>query len=121
MAGLTKTNGFGNYVTGSVRTHGMDIAFYKLTVRSTGDGNNTPVDLRAADGDAAGEANQIVELIVSGTGAVASFTATGTAGSMALVFDHNNHSAASIAVAVEALAGVGTDTIVEVADQLTFK
>lgn len=121
MAGLTKTNGFGNYVTGSVRTHGMDIAFYKLTVRSTSNADNTAVDLRAADGDAAGEANQIVELIVSGTGAVASFVATGTAGSMALVFDHNNHSAASIAVAVEALAGVGTDTIVEVADQLTFK
>ena len=117
MAGLTRTNGFADYLTGSVRTHGADIAFFKVTVRSTSNADNTAINLQTEDDGA----DELVELVIRETGAVASFVASGSAGAMALVFDSHNHSAASLAVAIENIDGIGTDTIVEVADQLTFK
>jgi hypothetical protein len=121
MAGITKVNGFLNkYVTGTVFQNAQ-LGFYQATVRSTSNGGNTAVDLQALDGDAAGEANQLVELIVSGTNAIAYFTPTGAAGKISLVVDNAQHDADSLAAVIESLSGVGTDTIVEAADQLTFK
>ena len=40
---------------------------------------------------------------------------------MALIVDNSQHTADSLARIIESLDGVGTDTIVEAADQLTFK
>ena len=40
---------------------------------------------------------------------------------MALVVDKSQHTADSLAAIIENLDGIGTDTIVEAADQLTFK
>lgn len=120
MPEVTKVNGFlGNYTTGTVYTT-VNLGFYTATVRSTSDTSNTAVDLQAQDGDAAGEADQIVELIVKGTNAIAHFTPSGAAGTIALVVDGSQWDASSLAAAIEAIDGVGTDTAVVVADQLTF-
>ena len=117
MAGITRVNGFGEYTTGTVRQT-ANLGFYKVTVRSTSNGNNTAVDLQPLD---VGASPELVELIVSGTNAVAHFTPTAGAGVIALVVDNQGHTADSIAAIIEDLSGVGTDTIVEAADQLTFK
>lgn len=117
MAGITRVNGFGEYTTGTVRQT-ANLGFYKVTVRSTSDGSNTAVDLQPLDDGASPE---LVELIVQGTNAVAHFTPSAGAGAISLVVDNQGHTAASIAAIIEGLSGVGTDTIVEAADQLTFK
>ena len=117
MAGQTKVNGFGEFLTGSVRTHGESLGFFKVTARSTSNGSNTAVDLRAQD-DATDE---LVEGILKATNAVAHFARTANAGVLAIVTANHNHTAAELAAVIEDLDGVGTDTIVEVADQLTFK
>ena len=118
MAGITRVNGFGQYTTGTVRQT-ANLGFYKATVRSTSDGvSNTAVDLQPLDDGASPE---LVELIVQGTNAIAHFTPTAGNGEIALVVDNQGHTADSIAAIIEGLSGVGTDTIVEAADQLTFK
>jgi hypothetical protein len=121
MATVTKVNGFLNkFIAGTVFSN-ANLGFYQATVRSTSDGSNTAVDLRAADGDAAGEADQIVELIVKSTNAIAYFTKDANTGLISLVVDNTQTDADSLVRAIETITGVGTDTIVQVADQLTFK
>ena len=121
MATITKVSGFLNkFVTGTVFQN-ANLGFYQATVRSTSNGGNTAIDLQAQDGDAAGEANQLVELIVQGVNAIAYFTPSAADGKISLIVDGSQHTADSIARVIENLSGVGTDTIVEVADQLTFK
>ena len=117
MAGITRVNGFGEYTTGTVRQT-ANLGFYKATVRSSTGGANTPVDLQPLDDGASPE---LVELIVQGTNAIAHFTPSAGNGVIALVVDNQGHTADSIAAIIEGLSGVGTDTIVEAADQLTFK
>ena len=120
MPSITKTNGFlNNFVTGTVFQN-ANLGFYVATIRSTSGGQNTAVDLRDADGDGAGEADQIVELAVKGTNAIAYFAPTGKAGTLALIVDDSQHDATSIARLLESIDGVGTDTVVAAADQLTF-
>lgn len=121
MPSITKVNGFlNNFVTGTVFQN-ANLGFYTATLRSTSDGvTNTPIDLQAADGDAAGEADQIVELAVKSVNAIGYFAPTGAAGTLALIVDDSQHDATSIARALEAINGVGTDTVVAAADQLTF-
>ena len=120
MAGITKVNGFLNkFVTGTVFQN-ANLGLYVATIRSTSNGDNTAVDLQAADGDAAGEADQIVELAVKSVNAIAYFAPTGNAGTLAIIVDGSQHTADSIAAQLEALNGVGTDTVVAAADQLTF-
>ena len=121
MPSITKVNGFlNNFVTGTVFQN-ANLGFYVATIRSTSNGSNTAVDLRDADGDGAGEADQIVELAVKGTNAIAYFAPTGAAGLISLIVDNSQHTADSLARIIESLDGIGTDTIVEAADQLTFK
>ena len=120
MPSITKVNGFLNkFVTGTVFQN-ANLGFYVATIRSTSDTSNAAVDLQAADGDAAGEADQIVELAVKSTNAIAYFAPTGSAGTLALIVDGSQHTADSIAASLEAISGVGTDTVVAAADQLTF-
>lgn len=120
MPSITKVNGFlNNFVTGTVFQN-ANLGFYTATLRSTSDGSNAAVDLQAADGDAAGEADQIVELAVKSVNAIGYFAPTGAAGTLALIVDDSQHDATSIARALEAINGVGTDTVVAAADQLTF-
>ena len=121
MATLTKVNGFlNNYVTGTVFQN-ANLGFYQATIRSTSNGSNTAIDLRAEDGDAAGEADQKVELIVKSVNAIGYFAKDANDGIMALIVDNSQHTADSLAAIIENLDGIGTDTIVEAADQLTFK
>lgn len=120
MPSITKVNGFlNNFVTGTVFQN-ANLGFYTATLRSTSAGENTAIDLQDADGDAAGEADQIVELAVKSVNAIGYFAPTGAAGTLALIVDDSQHDATSIARALEAISGVGTDTVVEAADQLTF-
>ena len=119
MATLTKVNGFlNNYVTGTVFQN-ANLGFYQATI--TSNGSNTAIDLRAEDGDAAGEADQKVELIVKSVNAIGYFAKDANDGILALIVDNSQHTADSLAAIIENLDGIGTDTIVEAADQLTFK
>ena len=121
MPSITKVNGFlNNFVTRTVFQN-ANLGFYTATIRSTSNGSNTAVDLQAADGDAAGEADQKVELIVKSVNAIGYFAKNANDGILALIVDNSQHTADSLARIIESLDGVGTDTIVEAADQLTFK
>ena len=62
MAGISRVNGFGNYVVGSYRSS-ANIGAYLVTVKN---GSNSAVDIRAED-DAANEA---VEAIMMATNAI---------------------------------------------------
>ena len=59
-----------------------------------------------------------VELAVKGTNAIVHSLATGAAGTLALIVDDHNTTQIN-AAALEAIDGVGTDTVVAAADQLT--
>ena len=89
MATLTKVNGFlNNYVTGTVFQN-ANLGFYQATIRSTSNGSNTAIDLRDEDGDAAGEADQKVELIVKSVNAIGYFAKNANDGILALIVDNS--------------------------------
>jgi ABC-type phosphate transport system substrate-binding protein len=120
MPSVTKVNGFLNkFVTGTVFQN-ANLGFYQVTLRSTSDTSNTAINLQTQDGDAAGEADQIVELVVKTTNAIAYFAPSAAAGVLSIVVDGSQWDATALATAIETISGVGTDTIVQAADQLDF-
>jgi hypothetical protein len=101
MAGVTKVNGFlGNFTTGALRSgsnppHGdglSNIQLFKITVKNDSD---TAVDLADRDGDAAGEANQLVELIIQELQPIA-YEVTSTTGVINVIMDGHGVDAASM-------------------------
>ena len=88
MAGISRVNGFGNYVVGSYRSS-ANIGAYLLTVKNA---SNAAVDIRAED-DAANEA---VEAIMMATNAIGSSFADANTGVATLLVDGSQHDAASL-------------------------
>ena len=95
MAGVTRVNGFGNYVVGSYRST-ANIGAYLLTVKNA---SNAAVDIRAED-DAA---NEVVEAIMMATNAIGSSFADANTGVATLLVDDTQWDAASLQAAVRAL------------------
>lgn len=113
MSATTRVNGYlGNYTTGTLRTT-QDFKAFLITVRSTSNGANTPVDLQTEDGDAVSEADQIVERIISELHPLMYSVPSAGAGIIHVIMHGHNVTASSIADRIEALAGgIGTDTAV---------
>lgn len=97
MAGITRVNGFGNYVVGSYRSS-ANIGAYLVTVKNA---SASAQDIRAED-DAA---NEVVEAIMMATNAIGSSFTDSTAGTATLLVDGSQHDAASLQAV---LRGLGT-------------
>ena len=104
MAGVTRVNGFGNYVVGSYRST-ANIGAYKLTVQNASDAAQ---DIRAED-DAA---NEVVEAIMMATNAIGSSFADANTGVGTLLVDSTQWDAASLQAALRHLgSAVGPNDI----------
>ena len=104
MAGISRVNGFGNYVVGSYRSS-ANIGAYLVTVKN---GSNSAVDIRAED-DAANEA---VEAIMMATNAIGSSFADANTGVATLLVDGAQHDAASLQAVLRGLgSAVGPNNI----------
>lgn len=118
MAGVTKVNGFlGNFTTGALRSgsnppHGdglTGIQLFKVTVKNDSD---TAVALTDKDGDAAGEANQLVELIIQELQPLA-YEVTSTTGVINIIMDGHAVDAASMQARIRPIVvGEGTGSVV---------
>ena len=97
MAGISRVNGFGNYVVGSYRSS-ANIGAYLVTVKNA---SASAQDIRAED-DAA---NEVVEAIMMATNAIGSSFTDSTAGTATLLVDGSQHDAASLQAV---LRGLGT-------------
>lgn len=107
MAVFTRVNGAG-FTSVDTLYSTSQIDAYLITVRSTSNGDNTAVDLRADDGTVEGK----VEEIVRELSPLMYFVDDGANGTMHVIVDGHANTAASIAARVEALDGIGTDTAV---------
>ena len=97
MAGISRVNGFGNYVVGSYRSS-ANIGAYLVTVKNA---SASAQDIRAED-DAS---NEVVEAIMMATNAIGSSFTDSTAGTATLLVDGSQHDAASLQAV---LRGLGT-------------
>lgn len=100
----------GANVVGTLETTAA-IAMYKITIRSTSNGDNTAVDLRGVDG----AHGSLYDLILREVAPLMAWAPDGATGVIHTVVDSHANSAATLAARLEALDGVGTDTIVEAA------
>ena len=106
---FTPENGGAN-TTGTLETTAA-VAMYKITIRSTSNGDNTAVNLDDNDG----AHGSLYDLILRETAPLMAWAPTGGGGVIHVVVDSHANSAATLAARLEALSGVGTDTIVEAA------
>ena len=113
MSTTTRVNGYsGNFTTGTLRTT-QDFKSFLITVCSTSNGGNTPVNLQNEDGDGASEADQIVERIIGELHPLMYQVPSAGSGVMYVIMHGHNVTASSIADRIEALGGgIGTDTTV---------
>jgi hypothetical protein len=110
-AGLTSTGG--NNVIGTLETTGA-IAMYKITLDADSDGtNDNPIALNGADKDGAN--GSLYDLILREVAPLMAWAPNGATGVIHVVVDSHANSAASLAARIEALPGVGTDTVVAAA------
>ena len=104
MAGITRVNGFGNYVVGSYRST-ANIGAYKLTVQNASD---SAQDIRAED-DAA---NEVVEAIMMATNTLGASFTDSNAGTGTILVDSSQWDAASLQAAIRHLGtAVGPNDI----------
>lgn len=88
---------------------------YLITIRSTSDGSNTAVDLRANDA----LHGSLYDLILRELQPLMAFAADANTGVIHAIVDGHANSAASIAARLEQLNGVGTDTTVAAGTSIT--
>jgi len=106
---VTPANGGANAV-GTLETTAQ-LQGYLITVRSTSNGDNTAVDLRANDG----ASGSLYDLILRELSPMLAHATNDGNGTMSVIMDGHHNTAASIAARIEALDGVGTDTAVAAA------
>jgi hypothetical protein len=106
---FTPVNGGANAVATLETT--AAIAMYKITVRSTSNGDNTAVDLSSNDG----AHGSLYDLILREVAPLMAYADAGSNGTIHVVVDSHANSAATLAARLEAQDGIGTDTIVEAA------
>tara|TARA_B100000212_G_scaffold190323_1_gene143468 strand:+ start:4569 stop:4931 length:363 start_codon:yes stop_codon:yes gene_type:complete len=104
MAGITRVNGFGNYVVGSYRST-ANIGAFLVTIKNA---SNSAQDIRAED-DAA---NEVVEAVMMATNAIGSSFTDSNAGTATLLVDDTQWDAASLQAAIRHLGtAVGPNDI----------
>ena len=106
---VTPANGGANAV-GTLETTAQ-LQAYVIAIKSTSNGDNTAVDLRANDG-----ANgSLYDLMLRELSPMLAHAPDDANGTMSIVMDGHHNTAASVAARLEALDGVGTDTTVTAA------
>jgi hypothetical protein len=103
---FTPVNGGAN-VVGTLESTAQ-LKAYLITVRSTSNGDNTAVDLRAVDG----AHGSLYDLILRELSPLLAHAPDGNSGAISIVVDGHHNDADSIARRLEQLNGVGTDTAV---------
>ena len=104
MAGITRVNGFGNYVVGSYRST-ANIGAFLVTIKNA---SNSAQDIRAED-DAA---NEVVEAIMMATNTLGASFTDSNAGTATILVDSSQWDAASLQAAIRHLGtAVGPNDI----------
>ena len=106
---VTPANGGANAV-GTLETTAQ-LQMYAIAIKSTSNGDNTAVDLRANDG----ASGSLYDLLLREISPMLAWAPNDANGVIHVVIDGHHNTAASIAARVEALDGVGTDTTVTAA------
>jgi hypothetical protein len=110
---VTPANGGANAV-GSLEAVAQHKAFL-ITVRSTADGSNTAVDLRAVDA----AHGSLYDLILRELQPVMAFAADANTGVIHAIMDGHGVDATSIAARLAGLDGIGIDTAVALGTAIT--
>lgn len=106
---FTPVNGGANTV-GTLETTAA-IAMYVIAIKSTSDGSDTAVDLRAVDG----AHGSVYDLILRELAPLMAWAPNDGTGVIHVVVDSHANSAATLAARLEAQSGIGTDTTVTAA------
>ena len=110
---FTPANG-GDNVVGTLETTAA-IAMYVIAIKSTSNGDDTAVDLRAVDG----AHGSVYDLILREVAPLMAFAVDDNSGVIHVVVDSHANSAATLAARLEAQDGIGTDTTVTAASSFT--
>lgn len=111
-AGLTSTGG--NNVVGTLESVAQ-LKAAVVTIRSTSNGDNTAVDLRAVDG----VHGSLYDLILRELQPLMAFAPDGATGVIHLIVDGHAIDAATLERRLANLSGVGTDTDVTIGTSIT--
>ena len=106
---FTPVNGGAN-TTGTLETTAA-VAMYKITIRSTSNGDNTAVNLDDNDG----AHGSLYDLILREIQPLMAWAPNTTGGVIHVVVDSHSNSAAAIKARLANLSGIGTDTAVAAA------
>lgn len=110
---VTPANGGTHAVNTLISTN--QVQSFLLTVRSTSNGDNTAVDLRAVDA----AYGSVYDTILRELNPLLVFGANAGTGVVHLIMDASHSDAASIAARVGALDGCGTDTACTLGTSIT--
>jgi len=111
MATFTRVNGAGFTSVGTLYSTSQ-IDAYKLTIRSTSDGNNTAVDLRSDDGEVEGGVEQLMREISP----LMYYADDADTGVVHVIVDNHANTAASLTSRIGQI--FGTDSIAELGGQI---
>lgn len=111
MATFTRVNGAGFTDVGTLYSTSQ-IDAYKLTIRSTSDGNNTAVDLRSDDGEVEGGVEQLMREISP----LMYYADDADTGVVHVIVDNHANTAASLTSRIGQI--FGTDSIAELGGQI---
>lgn len=114
MGSYTRSNGFAQYLTGTIR-YTTEARAFIITLRSTSNGGNTAIDLQSLDDGA----DELVEGVMRELNPLVYYVPSAADGIIHVVTHGHNVTADSIAKRLEALSGVGTDTTVVAASSIT--
>lgn len=110
---FTPVNGGANTV-GTLESV-VQLAAYVITLRSTSNGSNTAIDLRAVDG----AHGSLYDLVLRELQPLMAFAPNGDTGVLHVIVDGHAVDAATLAARLENLSGVGTDTVVTLGTSIT--
>ena len=111
MATFTRVNGAGFTDVGTLYSTSQ-IDAYKLTIRSTSDGNNTAVDLTSDDGTVEGGVEQLMREISP----LMYYADDASTGVVHVIVDNHANTAASLTSRIGQI--FGTDSIAELGGQI---
>ena len=103
---VTPANG-GDNAVGTLETTAQ-LKSYVVAIKSTSNGDDTAVDLRANDG----ATGSLYDMILRELSPMLLHAVNDNSGTFSMIVDGHHNDATSIAARLEALDGVGTDTTV---------
>lgn len=111
MAVFTRVNGAGFTSVGTLYSTSQ-IDAYKITLRSTSNGDNTAIDLRADDGEVEGKVEQLMRELTP----LMYYADNADTGVVHVIMDNHANDAASISARIGQI--FGTDSVAELGGQI---